>query len=425
MDPKAQLEALRRGVVAITTEAELLAKLEEAAKAGRPLRVKLGVDPTAPDIHLGHTVVLRKLRQFQDLGHLAVLIIGDYTARVGDPSGREKTRPALSPEAIASNAATYLEQAGRVLDTAPGKLELVRNGQWLGPLSFEKLLALAAHVTVARFLERDDFSERYKKGVPIGLHEFLYPVMQGYDSVAVRADVELGGTDQTFNLMVGRDFQREHGQAPQVAMTLPILVGLDGSRKMSKSYGNHIGVAEDPRAMFGKTMSIPDAAMKDWYTLLTGVPLGDVVALADPARTHPREAKDRLAREIVANFHGEASAREASGHFAKVVSRKERPEEIPNRPLALPAPLPDAIPLPRVIKDLRLAPSTSAARALIAQGAVEINDRKVTDVNAAWKPNAEDVWKVGKKGVYFRVQVKPNSPSNPCAQYDRQPSFRY
>jgi tyrosyl-tRNA synthetase len=405
MDPQAQLDALKRGVVSVTTEAELKAKLERSVKTGNPLRVKLGVDPTAPDIHLGHTVVLRKLRQFQDLGHQAVLIIGDYTARVGDPTGREKTRPALSPEAIEGNAKTYLDQAGRVLDVS--RLEVVRNGDWLGPLRFEKLLALAAHVTVARFLERDDFSERYKKGVPIGLHEFLYPVMQGYDSVVVRADVELGGTDQTFNLLVGRDFQREAGQEPQVAMTLPILVGLDGARKMSKSYGNHVGVAEDPNTQFGKTMSIPDAAMKDWFTLLTTVDLAEVAALADPAKTHPREAKDRLGREIVKAFHGEAAARGASEHFARVVSRKERPDVIPVKTLAPgTAPEPDGIPLPRAIKDLGLAPSTSAARALIAQGAVEINDTRVTNVNHKWKPNPDDVWKVGKKGNVFRVEVR-------------------
>jgi tyrosyl-tRNA synthetase len=406
MDPQAQCAALQRGVVSTTTEAELKAKLDRSAKSGSPLRVKLGVDPTAPDIHLGHTVVLRKLRQFQDLGHLAVLIIGDYTARVGDPSGREKTRPPLSPDAIEANATTYLEQAGKVLDTSPGKLELVRNGQWLAPLPFEKLLALAAQVTVARFLERDDFSERHRRGVPIGLHEFLYPLMQGYDSVVVRADVELGGTDQTFNLLVGRDFQREHGQEPQVAMTLPILVGLDGARKMSKSYGNHIGVTEDPHSMFGKTMSIPDGAMKDWYTLLTGVTLEEVTGLTDPARTHPREAKDRLAREIVTSFHGAAAAREASEHFAKVVSRKERPDVIPVKPLALAVPPEDGVPIPTLLKALGLTPSTSAARALVIQGAVEINDRKITDVNYRWKPNPQDVWKVGKKGTVFRVEVR-------------------
>ena len=383
MDPKAQLEALRRGVVAITTEAELLAKLEEAAKAGRPLRVKLGVDPTAPDIHLGHTVVLRKLRQFQDLGHLAVLIIGDYTARVGDPSGREKTRPALSPEAIASNAATYLEQAGRVLDTAPGKLELVRNGQWLGPLSFEKLLALAAHVTVARFLERDDFSERYKKGVPIGLHEFLYPVMQGYDSVAVRADVELGGTDQTFNLMVGRDFQREHGQAPQVAMTLPILVGLDGSRKMSKSYGNHIGVAEDPRAMFGKTMSIPDAALPQWWELLAG---GE-----HPA--DPMEWKLELARRITGRWHGAAGAEAGEAHFTRVVRHHEAPEDVAevtwhgaDDPVYLPA-----------VLQAQLGQTGSHWRRVIDQGGVKLDGTPVSGYEVAWADLEGATLQAGKR----------------------------
>jgi tyrosyl-tRNA synthetase len=407
MSPAQQLDALRRGVVSVTTEAELKAKLERSAASGKPLRIKLGVDPTAPDIHLGHTVVLRKLRQFQDLGHLAVLLIGDYTARVGDPTGREKTRPALTPEAIEANATTYLDQAGRVLDTAPGRLEVVRNGDWLGPLPFAKLLTLAAQVTVARFLERDDFSERHKKGVPIGLHEFLYPVMQGYDSVAIRADVELGGTDQTFNLLVGRDFQREAGQEPQVAMTLPILVGLDGARKMSKSYGNHIGVSEEPNAQFGKAMSLPDGAMKDWLTLLTGIPIEEVAALADPAKTHPRAAKDRLAREIVRMFHGEAAALAASEHFAKVISRKELPDDIPKKEIPAPE---GFVMLPNLIKQLGIAASASAARALIAQGAVwildEKADEKVTDVNYRWEAGRKAVLKVGKKGTVFHVEVK-------------------
>ncbi len=408
MTPHEQLDVLKRGVVTVTTEPELKAKLERAAKTGAPLRVKLGVDPTAPDIHLGHTVVLRKLRQFQDLGHRAVLLIGDYTARVGDPTGREKTRPPLTPEAIEANAKTYLDQAGRVLDMSPDRLELVRNGDWLGPLPFEKLLALAAQVTVARFLERDDFSQRYKKGVAIGLHEFLYPIMQGYDSVAVRADVELGGTDQTFNLLVGRDLQRSHGQEPQVAMTLPILVGLDGERKMSKSYGNHIGVAEDADAQFGKTMSIPDAAMKDWLTLLTAVPLAEIAALADTAKTHPREAKDRLAREVVATFHGAAAAQAASERFAKVISRKELPDVIPEKTVAAPE---GFVTLPHLIKNLGMAASASAARALIAQGAVLILDdsgteEKVTDVNYRWPAGRKAVLKVGKKGNVFRVEVK-------------------
>ncbi len=403
MTPQDQLNALKRGVVSVTTEPELKAKLERAAKTGTPLRIKLGVDPTAPDIHLGHTVVLRKLRQFQDLGHRAVLLIGDYTARIGDPTGREKTRPPLTPEAIEANAKTYLAQAGRVLDMSPERLELVRNGDWLGPLPFEKLLTLAAHVTVARFLERDDFSQRYKKGVPIGLHEFLYPIMQGYDSVAIRADVELGGTDQTFNLLVGRDLQRAHGQEAQVTMTLPILVGLDGERKMSKSYGNHIGVAEGATDQFGKTMSIPDAAMKDWFTLLTGVPLEEVAALVDPAKTHPREAKDRLGREIAKAFHGDEAARAASEHFAKVISRKELPDDIPDRSVDAPE---GFFMLPNLIKELGLAASASAARALIAQGAVSIGEEKVTDIRYRWEAGRKAVLKVGKKGQIFRVEVK-------------------
>lgn len=439
MDPQAQLDALKRGVVATTTEAELLARLGRAAKTGRPLRVKLGVDPTAPDIHLGHTVVLRKLRQFQDLGHRAVLLIGDFTALIGDPSGREKTRPPLTPDAIEANAKTYLDQAGKVLDLSPERLEVVRNGAWLRPLLFEKLLGLAAQVTVARFLERDDFSERYQKGAPIGLHEFLYPVMQGYDSVEVRADVELGGTDQTFNLLVGRDLQRAHGQEPQATMTLPILVGLDGVRKMSKSYGNHIGVAEDANSQYGKAMSIPDAAMKDWFTLLTDIPLEEAAALLDSAKTHPRAAKDRLAREIVSAYHGAAAAREASARFEKVHVRKIPATKLSesdftervvvtihfegdsvevvrhkgstmervtlSKPESHAFCDPKGVLLPNLLKELDYAPSTSSARAFIFQGAVKVNDQKVIHVGERLIPGSYCL-EVGKQGIVSRVDIR-------------------
>ena len=433
MDAKTQLDALRRGVVATTTEAELSAKLAR----GKPLRVKLGVDPTAPDLHLGHTVVLRKLRQFQDLGHRAVLIVGDFTALIGDPSGRDKTRPTLTREAIEANAKTYLDQAAKVLDSSPDRLEVVYNSRWLRPLSFEKLLALCGQVTVARFLERDDFSKRHKEGVPIGLHEFLYPIMQGYDSVEVRADVELGGTDQTFNLMAGRDLQRSHGQEPQVALTLPILVGLDGARKMSKSYGNHIGVSEDPDAQYGKAMSIPDAAMKDWFTLVTGVPLDEAAALCDAAKTHPRAAKDRLAREVVRTYHGEAAASAASERFVtvrKVAASQLAPEQLSGRALieiVEPGQVKvvldwgevaerqldpqrwlkdaDGVPLPQLLLDVGFAESTSKARALISQGGIRINGVKANDVNARVARRGTYRIEIGKKGKIYDVSFADSS----------------
>ena len=289
--PREQLRDLKRGAAALHSEAELLKRLEE----GRPLRVKLGVDPSSPDLHLGHTVVLRKLRQFQDHGHQAVLIIGDFTALVGDPTGRNKTRPQLSPQEVEQNAKTYIDQVGKVLDVP--KLEIVRNSEWLRPLTFFELLGLASRVTVAQFLERDDFTKRHKAGVPIGIHEFLYLIMQAYDSVMVKADVELGGTDQTFNLMVGRDLMRDMDMPPQVALTTPILSGTDGKEKMSKSLGNHIGVTASAYEMYAGVMSIPDGVMREYYTLLTGLPEDEIDRLCN--KTHPKSAKDRLAREIM------------------------------------------------------------------------------------------------------------------------------
>ena len=267
-----QLKQLSRGTVEVFTQAELAQRLTEAAKAGRQMRIKLGLDPTSPDIHLGHTVVLRKMRQFQDLGHKAVLIIGDYTARIGDPTGQNTTRPMLSPEQIERNAKTYFEQAGKILDTDPDKLEVRHNSEWLADLRLADTIRLAGTMTVARMLERDTFEIRYKRGDPIGVHEFLYPLMQGYDSVMIRSDVELGGTDQTFNNLVGRDLQRLNNQPPQIVITMPILVGLDGKDKMSKSKGNYVGVTDAPADMFGKIMSISDAMMENYFTLLTDLP---------------------------------------------------------------------------------------------------------------------------------------------------------
>ena len=394
-EAKRQLDLLRRGAVQIFTEDELLGKLARAAHQGRPLRVKLGMDPTAPDLHLGHTVVMGKMRQFQDLGHKAVLIIGDYTARIGDPTGANHMRPVLSEEQIRTNAKTYFEQAGKVLDTSPEKLELRYNSEWLAKLTFADVLRLAAHMTVARMLERDTFENRYKAGDPIGVHEFLYPLMQAHDSVIIQADVELGGTDQTFNCLAGRELMRDAGQEPQIALTMPLLVGLDGVEKMSKSKGNYVGVTDTPKEMFGKLMSIPDTLMENYFTLLTAVPLPEVREILRTG--HPREVKERLGVAVVARYYGDAAAKAAAEEFRRVFSEKEKPADIPR--VALPA-AQDAEPkgLASIIVACKFAPSTSQAMRLIQQGAVTWGDQKITDPKASVPITvAGTLMKVGKR----------------------------
>ena len=393
MDPTDQLRLLLSSAADVIPEAEL----ERRLSAGRPLRVKLGIDPSAPDIHLGHAVVLRTLRRFQDLGHTAVLIIGDFTGLVGDPTGQSKTRPMLASEELEENAATYLAQVGTVLDM--DRAEVRRNSEWLAPLRFADVARLTSELTVAQLLERDDFSTRYRGGQPISLVEFLYPVMQGYDSVAVEADVEMGGTDQTFNLMVGRDLQRAHGQEPQVVFTVPLLTGTDGTRKMSKSYGNHIGVTDPPEEQFGRAMSIPDELLVEWFRLCTDVGPDEVEAieggLADGS-LHPGETKRRLAREIVTLYHGEDAAHAAEERFDAVHRKGEIPEDIPEHPL----PGGDgAIGLVALIVDAGLASSKGEARRLIEQGGVRIDGRQVTDPQVALPPGdlAGKVLQVGKR----------------------------
>lgn len=399
MDPREQLAAARRGAVEVYTEEDLQKKLERCAREGKRLRVKLGVDPSSPDIHLGHTVVLRKLRQFQDLGHKAVLIIGDFTGLVGDPSGKSKTRPQLGPAEVEANARTYFDQVGRILDMESA--EVVRNSSWLRPLNFEDILKIAAKLTVARMLERDDFQNRYRSGSPIGLHEFLYPMMQGYDSVAVSADVELGGTDQTFNLLVGRNLQREWGQEPQIALTLPLLVGLDGKEKMSKSLGNHIAVKDEPGDMFGKVMSIPDALMENWFTLLTLFPEARIRELLGG---HPREAKATLAGEIVRQYHGEAAAATARAAFDKVFARKETPDEVADVTVPVADLQEGAVWLPRLLGLCAFAASNNEARRLIAQGGVTIDGEKVTDANAKVTVKDGMLLKAGKRN-FARIRL--------------------
>jgi len=395
-DINKQLEAIKRGAVDIHSEEELIRKLKE----NRPLRVKLGVDPTAPDIHLGHTVVLQKLRQFQELGHQAVLIIGDFTALIGDPSGREKTRPQLSPEEIERNAKTYLEQVGKILDNK--RLEIVHNSDWLARLTMENNIRLAAEVTVARFIERDDFSNRLKEGTPIGLHEFLYPLLQGQDSVAVRADIELGGTDQIFNLLVGRDLQRSVHMTPQVVMTMPLLVGLDGEQKMSKSYGNHIGLNETASEMYGKGMSLSDKLMETYFTLLTSVPAKEVKELL---KGHPKEAKVRLAKEIVAQYHGKEEADKSAERFESVFSRKESPDEMTQLKVDSSMFKDGKVYLPKLINLSGAVKSNNEAKRLITQGGVTIDGEKITDPDAEISVKTGQVLKIGKKNRFYRIEI--------------------
>ena len=410
-----QIDLLKRGTIEIFTEAELAGKLADSAKTGRQLRIKLGLDPTSPDIHLGHTVVLRKMRQFQDLGHKAVLIIGDYTARIGDPSGVSTTRPMLSPEQIEQNAKTYFQQAGKILDACADKLEIRYNSEWLEKLTLMELIQLAAKKTVAQMLQRDSIKLRLDADQDVYTHEFLYPLMQGYDSVMVKSDVELGGTDQTFNNLVGRDIQRAFGQPPQVVLTTPILVGLDGKEKMSKSKGNYIGVTDGPNDMFGKVMSISDDMMENYFTLLTGLPMSSVVKLVNPDKTHPKEAKVLLAKTIVAQFWDKtpsdtlsinvsdtvASISDAVAlEFDRVFAQKQLPEEIPE--VQIP---PQPVTASKLLLACKLVPSGSEAKRMIKQGAVEIDGNRIDDPNAEITPKDGMVIQVGKR-KFARLRIK-------------------
>jgi tyrosyl-tRNA synthetase len=366
-----QLARIRRGAAEIIVDAELRAKLERSRRTGDPLKVKLGLDPTAPDLHLGHTVVLQKLRDFQDLGHQIIIIIGDFTGMIGDPTGRSETRRPLTWDEIRSNAETYRAQLGKVLDM--GRTLVRFNSEWLGPLTFEHVIRETAHLTVARILQREDFATRYAAGRPISLHEFLYPLAQGFDSVALGADVELGGTDQTFNLLVGRDLQRAHGQEAQVALTVPILEGLDGVQKMSKSLGNYVGITEPPADMYGKLMSVSDALMFRYFELVTRVPEDEIARLRG---LHPMEAKKRLARTVTAMYHGEDGAAAAEAAFARVVQAREVPDNIDLVRLSTAS---GSEPMWRVVVLAGMAPSNSEARRLIQQGAVEVDGSRVSD----------------------------------------------
>ena len=387
------IEQLLCGCEHVYTDVELTAKLEQSAKTGRPLRIKLGMDPTAPDIHLGHSVVLRKLRQFQDLGHQAILIIGDFTARIGDPTGRSKTRPVLTVEEIKTNADTYLQQAGQILDTSPEKLELRHNSEWLGQMNFADVLRLAGRMTIGQMLKREDFRNRYESETPIGIHELLYPLVQGWDSVNIQADVELGGTDQTYNNLVGRELQSDMEQQPQIVMIMPMLRGLDGQRKMSKSYGNYIALTDSPRDFFGKTMSIPDNLLEEWFTLLTEVPESEAMAAI---KDHPMKAKDLLARKIGERYHSPADMEEAAKWWHDSFGAKKKVETVS---VQIPAGEIEDGQIP-VWKLAWLAHeqeiSKSEARRMVQGGAFTWDGEKITDPNRVVTPEAGIQFKAGR-----------------------------
>lgn len=393
-DMNTVLAELKRGVDEILSEADLIEKLKE----NRPLRVKLGADPTAPDIHLGHTVVLNKLRQFQQFGHEVIFLIGDFTGMVGDPSGKNATRPPLSREDVLRNAETYKQQIYKILD--PQKTRIEFNSSWLGQLGTEGMIRLASNYTVARMLERDDFKKRFSNNQPIAIHEFIYPLLQGHDSVALEADVELGGTDQKFNLLVGRELQKSAGQKPQVAITLPLLVGLDGEKKMSKSLGNYIGVTEAPSQMFGKIMSISDELMWDWYNLLSFRPLSEIAQFKEEVAKgrNPRDVKVLLAKEIIARFHSEADAEAAEQEFINRFQKGAIPDEMPEFTFE------GEMGLANLLKEAGLVSSTSEANRMVQQGGVKIDGEKVEEAKLVVSAGTA-VYQVGKR-KFARVTIK-------------------
>lgn len=401
-----QLAVIRRGVEAITPLDELQTKLDRSVRIGKPLRVKYGIDPTGIDVHLGHTVPLRKLRQFQELGHQAVLIIGNYTALVGDPSGRDQTRARLTPEQVDANARDYLTQVSKVIDI--NRAEVRRNGEWFGSFSFLDVLQLTSKITVQRMLERDDFTKRFRSepSVPIYLHECLYPLMQGHDSVEITADIELGGSEQLFNLMVARRLQEDAGQEPQICVTLPILRGLDGERRMGKSLGNYVGVGMPAQEQFDRTMSIPDAIMREWFELLTDRPEAEIATLTDAARTHPMEAKKTLGRDIVAFYYGAEAAQAARAGWERRFSQKQDPTDIPEVEVPAATLQDGKLAAFKLLVVLGLAPSNNEARRLIQGGGVTVGPErtKVGDANAALDVSSGLIVRVGSRRI-VRVRL--------------------
>jgi tyrosyl-tRNA synthetase len=388
------MDVIRRGTSEIIPEEDLARKIEKSIKTGAPMNVKLGCDPSRPDLHLGHSVVLRKLRQFQDLGHQAILIVGDFTGMIGDPSGKSKTRPSLSLEDTRKNGQSYFEQAITILDAA--KIRMVYNSEWLGAMSFAEVIKLASKYTVARMLERDDFTNRYKAGEPISVHEFLYPLAQAMDSVAINSDVELGGTDQKFNLLVGRDIQREFGKEPQVILTMPILPGTDGVDKMSKSLDNYIGISDSPKDIYGKTLSIPDKLIYDYFVLATSIPNAELAEikqrLADPT-VNPRDIKRMLARTLVGMYHTQEIAQAAENEFDTIFIKKDVPDDIPE----ITREKTDGVNIVQLIVETALAESKSEARRLVEQGGVSVNAEKIADPKALVPILEPVILKVGKR----------------------------
>jgi tyrosyl-tRNA synthetase len=392
MDFNEQLAELKRGTQEVLTERELVQKLQR----GKPLHIKAGFDPTAPDLHLGHTVLLNKMRQFQQLGHDVTFLIGDFTGRIGDPTGRNVTRPPLTTEDIESNARSYKEQVFKILD--PERTRVDFNSRWFGPMPASKLIEIAARHTVARMLERDEFEKRYKNGQPIALHEFIYPLVQGYDSVAMQADVELGGTDQKFNLLVGRQLQESYGQEAQVVITMPLLEGLDGVNKMSKSLGNYIGIAESASMIFGKIMSISDELMWRYFELLSFRPLAEIAALrtAIAAGKNPRDVKFELAREIVARFHGAAAAEQSQAEFTARFAQKALPTDLPPTTVLVGS---EGIRIGNLLKEGGLAASTSEANRKIDEGAVRVDGTRVSDRALTFAAGADHVFQIGSRRI--------------------------
>ena len=397
MDPKNQIEIIKQGIDEIIGESDLIEKL----KQGKKLTVKVGFDPTAPDLHLGHTVVLRKMRQFQDLGHKVIFLIGDFTGKIGDPSGKNKTRPPLTDEEIKENATTYAEQVFKVLDEDKTVVDF--NSRWGDQMTAADMIKLSAQSTVARMIERDDFSKRYKNNLPISIHEFLYPLMQGQDSVELEADVELGGTDQKFNLLVGRDLQKNQGMSPQTIITLPLLEGLDGVKKMSKSENNYIGITEDADQIFGKTMSIPDEIMFKWFDLLSLLPANELKRIKKSVDEggNPRDAKIVLAVELTERFTSAKEAETAKENFFKKFAKNELPSDIEEKTLKHEG----NYPLPNLLKDIGFASSTSEALRLLSQGAVKIDQIKVDSKDLHIELNTKKLIQVGKKKIiYITIQ---------------------
>lgn len=389
------MDLIRRGIAEIVPEEDLARRLQLSIASGTPLNVKLGCDPSRPDMHIGHSVVLRKLRQFQDLGHKAILIVGDFTGMIGDPSGRNRTRPPLTLEETRRNGQTYLEQATKILSTK--KIQMLYNSEWLGKMTFADVIMLASRYTTARMLERDDFEKRFRAREPIGMHELLYPLAQAMDSVAIQADVELGGTDQKFNLLVGRDIQREYGMDPQVIITMPILPGTDGVEKMSKSLDNQIGINENPSQMYGKVLSIPDNVIMTYFVLTTNVSTAELQTIQDQLRNpgaNARNLKRRLAREIVSLYHSEEAAVESEREFDRIFIEKEVPSDLEERTLALKG---GSTTVLQLLTMTNLVSSNGEARRLVSQGGVSIDGRRIVDVNESVSPGHGMVVKVGKR----------------------------